>query len=668
MNIPVVTLNTGTETLPTLYQQFIHKSRYARWNDVAARRETWFETVLRYCNFFHKHLLENFDVDIGSFHNPKSMFYKVFYSIYNLEVMPSMRCLMTAGLALELENMCGFNCTYRAITDTRAFAEIMYILMCGCGVGFSVERQYIAHLPIVPKKLKPSDEVIVVEDNRLGWADAFNVFIHRLYEGYIPQWNTDKVRKKGTRLKTMGGFASGPEPLIELFKFTIKTFQNAVGRRLNSLECHDLTCKIGDVVVMGGVRRSALISLSNPSDMRMRHAKMGDWPRTAPWRALANNSAAYTEKPTPGAFMAEWLALYDSKSGERGIVNRLALIAKAEKLGRRIYWDDLSSTPEDLIEFGVNPCAEIILRSCQTCNLSEIVARPDDDIKTLVHKAAMASILGTWQSTLTKFNFVNDEWRQNCEEERLLGVSITGIMDNPILANREHELFNKTLTDMHHVVRRINDGWAEKLKIAPSAATTCVKPSGTVSQLVNSSSGIHSRYAPHYIRRAILDNSNPICEFLKGEGLPHEPHASPDKANLQTVFAFPIKSPPSSAPTTKERSAVDQLEHWKAINNAWAEHSVSCTIEIDEHEWPEVGGWIYNNFDQISGLSFLPKTDMIYQQAPYEPISEAEYEKLSATMPKRVDWNKLADFEKDDHTTVGHEFACHGNACELVRQ
>lgn len=664
MNVQVVPFNIK-DSLPTIYQQVIHKSRYARWNDLANRRESWLETVLRYCNFFHKHLKENFDYDIGDPLAAGSLANTVLNAILNLEVMPSMRCLTTAGLALELENMCGFNCTYRAIDTTKAFAEIMYILMCGCGVGFSVERQYIAHLPIVPKKLKPSDEVIVVEDSRLGWAVAFDTFINRLYEGYIPQWNTDKIRKKGTRLKTMGGFASGPEPLVELFKFTIKIFQNAAGRRLNSLECHDLTCKIGDVVVMGGVRRSALISLSNPSDMRMRHAKMGEWYRTSPWRALANNSAAYTERPTTGAFMAEWLALYDSKSGERGIVNREALIRKSRDIGRRVFWDNLEDEPEETIDFGVNPCAEIILRPCQTCNLSEVVARPYDTTASLIRKAKIAALLGTWQATLTNFNFVGPEWRQNCEEERLLGVSITGIMDNPILSNRHHEAFATTLTQMRDAVRRTNEIEAKALNINMAAAMTCVKPSGTVSQLVNSSSGVHSRYAPFYIRRIILNNHDPIGQFLKDQGVPNEPsHQHPE---TNTVFEFPIRSPGDPSHTTRERSAIEQLEHWKAVNDVWAEHSVSCTIEVEEHEWPEVGGWVYKNFDSISGLSFLPKTGAIYRQAPYEPITEEQCAKLEARMPTEINWSELSKYEKTDHTTVGHEFACHGNACELIR-
>lgn len=652
------------EVLPTVYQQVIHKSRYARWNEEAGRRETWYETVARFCNFMKKHLKEKYDYDTGTIDDPNTILGKVFNGIYYLEVMPSMRCLVTAGKALELENMCGFNCTYRAITDTRAFAEIMYILMCSCGVGFSVERQFIGRLPMIPRKLKPSDEVIVVEDSRLGWAEAYDKLIHRLYDGVIPQWNVDKIRPAGARLKTMGGYASGPAPLVELFKFTIDVFKNAQGRRLNSLECHDIVCKIGDVVVSGGVRRSALISLSNPSDMRMRHAKMGGWYNTARWRELANNSAAYTEKPTVGAFMAEWLALYDSKSGERGIVNRQALINKSARIGRRTFWDDFNLEPDDPIDFGVNPCAEIILRSCQTCNLSEIVARPHDTVESLVHKAALASVIGTWQATLTNFNFVGPEWQANCEEERLLGVSVTGIMDSPILSARYSPEFIRAFQDMHNTVRRINEKWAEKLNISAAAAATCVKPSGTVSQLVNSASGVHSRYAPYYIRRITMDNNDPMCQFLKDEGIPFEKHAS--KPDLQTVFLFPIRSPRGDdTPTTKDRSAIDQLEQWKAVNDYWAEHSVSCTIEVAEEEWPEVGGWVYKHFDQISGLSFIPKTGMVYQQPPYEAITEEECRKLEARMPKHLDWEKLSDYEKEDTTRVTQELACTANGCML---
>lgn len=662
--IPIYLNPDDDKSLPTVYQQVIHRSRYARWRDEFQRRESWLETVYRYCDFFHKHLLTNFGYDAGHPFDKNTILGKVFDAIYNLHVMPSMRCLMTAGPALEREHMCGFNCAYRAIDDYRVFAEIMYILMCGTGVGFSVERQYIAHLPLIPRRLKPSDEVIVVEDSREGWATAFYTLLTRLYEGKIPQWNVDLIRPLGSRLKTMGGFASGPGPLVELFKFTIDVFKKATGRRLNSLECHDIACKIGDVVVMGGVRRSALISLSNLSDHRMRSAKSGNWYTTARWRELANNSVMYTERPTVSSFMTEWHALYESKSGERGMVNREALTAKAAQIGRRTHWDDMATDAEDLIEFGVNPCAEIILRSAQTCNLSEIIARPTDTIDFLVRKAALAAVLGTWQSTLTNFNFIGPEWKQNCEEERLLGVSITGIMDCPILSARNSEAFITALEDMRAAVRKINASWAEKLGINGSAAITCVKPSGTVSQLVNSSSGIHSRYAPFYIRRIAMNNEDPICQFLIDQGIPHEEHVSKPKA--MTVFEFPVRSPAGANATTKERTAIDQLEHWKAVNEAWADHSVSCTIEVEEHEWPEVGGWVYNNFDKISGISFLPKSGAVYQQAPYEPITEEQCAALEKRMPTYIDWNRLSLYEQVDNTTVGHEFACTGNSCEYT--
>ena len=657
---------TSMQQLPSILQQVIHKSRYARWNEEAGRRENWYETVARYCNFMKKHIQKHHDRDLGEIHNLDTPLGRGFQAIYNVLVMPSMRCMMTAGPALEAEQLCGFNCTYRAVTDIRAFDEIMYALMCGCGAGFSVERQFIGNLPMVPRKLKPSLEVLVVEDSRAGWANAFRLLIERLYAGNIPSWDVSKVRPAGARLKTMGGYASGPDPLVDLFKFTIHTFQQAVGRRLNSLECHDLICKVGDIVVMGGVRRSALISLSNPSDMRMRHAKMGGWFNTDPWRALANNSACYTERPTTGAFMAEWLALYDSRSGERGIVNREALMAKCKAIGRQIHWDDFAGdSAEDLIDFGVNPCAEIILRSQQTCNLSEVIARHGDSRQTLALKAEAATMLGSWQATLSEYGYVGPQWRENAHEERLLGVSTTGIMDHSVLGNRKHEEFQDTFRVMREVVKLTNEKWAEYLGINKAAASTCVKPSGTVSQLVNSSSGVHSRYAPMYIRRIIMDNHDPMCEFLKDMGVPSEPRIKYE--NVNTVFCFPVRSPAGATGTVVQRSAIEQLEHWKAVNDAWADHSVSCTIEVDDHEWPAVSGWVFDHFDEISGVSFLPKSGSGYQQMPYEPCDENTLNALEARMPAHVDWAKLKDYEKTDNTKINQEYACTGNSCEIVK-
>lgn len=652
--------------LPTLFQQVIHKSRYARWNEEAGRREDWPETVARYCNFFHKHIQNKFDCDLGTIDNIDTPLGRAYDAIRNLYSMPSMRCMMTAGPALEFEPLCGFNCLYLAVDNVRAFDEAMYALMCGCGVGFSVERQFIAKLPMIPKRLKPSSEVIVVEDSRAGWATAFRTLIDRLYAGNIPQWNVDKVRPAGARLKTMGGYASGPGPLVELFKFTIDIFQQAKGDRLNSLQCHDIVCKIGDIVVMGGVRRSALISLSNPSDMRMRHAKTGNWFNTTPWRALANNSACYTERPTTGNHMAEWLALYDSKSGERGIVNREALIAKCKKIGRRIYWDDFAGyEAEDSIDYGVNPCSEIVLRSQQTCNLSEVVARAGDTPETLIHKAGAAAMLGTWQATLSDYGYVGPNWQKNAEEERLLGVSATGIMDSPYLGNRHHSKFANIFAGMHKAARETNEAWAKRFGIAPAAAITCVKPSGTVSQLVNSSSGVHDRFAPMYIRRIIMDNHDPMCLFLQDAGIPNEPSAY--NPNTNTVFSFPIRSPNNDHSSEEQRrSAIEQLEHWRAVNNAWADHSVSCTIEVDENEWPQVGGWVWEHFDEISGVSFIPKSGSVYRQMPYERVGEAEIARLEAEMPVTIDWSQLKTYERSDTTTNGHTLACSANGCETI--
>lgn len=654
----------SVSSLPTIYQQVIHKSRYARWNDERRRRETWEETVARYVNFFTIHLREKFDCNIGSMNDPETPAGVAYHTIRTLGAMPSMRALMTAGPALDREHMCGFNCCYRAIDSATAFAELMYILMCGSGVGFSVERQFVGQLPMIPKKLKASQQVINVPDSRTGWAESFAKLLSALYAGTIPSWNTDRVRPAGARLKTMGGYASGPRPLIELFEFTVALFKSAAGDRLNSMQCHDLCCKIGDIVVMGGVRRSALISLSNPSDSRMRTAKSGQWWTITPWRALANNSAIYTERPSVGVFMQEWMALYESKSGERGIVNRKALLKKCSDIARRTHWDDFMESgnpdfgltdPEDSIEFGVNPCSEIILRSQQTCNLSEIIARPTDTIDELRTKANCAAMLGTWQATLDNYSFVGPDWRKNAAEERLLGVSCTGIMDHPYLANRMCAEFGQAWLGMHDAAWTTNHAWASRLNINRAAAITCVKPSGTVSQLTNTAEGIHSRFAPMYIRRIIMDNHDPMHQFLIDQGIPMEDSIT--KPGLQSVFLFPIRAP-EGAKTTKHRTALQQLEHWSAVNRHWADHSVSCTIQVEEHEWPEVGAWVWNNFDSISGLSFLPKNDSVYQQAPYTACDEDTLRTLEARMPESINWDQLSIYEQSDSTKVGHELAC----------
>lgn len=641
--------------LPTDFQTYIHLGHYARWRDDVQRREFWPETVQRYFDFFVPFLHEqhNLQIDFGEVEWLK-------HGIETLKTMPSMRCLMTAGPALSRDHTAGFNCSYLPIDNVRAFDEMIFILMCGCGLGFSVERQFISKLPTVPETFEKSTTVIQVRDSKRGWAEAYRELIAMLYAGRVPQWDITRVRAAGARLKTMGGRASGPAPLVDLFEFTIRIFENAKGRKLTSIECHDIACKIGDCVVMGGVRRSALISLSNLSDLRMRDAKSGNWYETAPHRMLANNSVAYTERPEVGQWMAEWLSLYNSKSGERGVFNREAAIKKALSIGRRIHWDE---DKEHLIEFGLNPCGEIILRPQQFCNLTEPVARAEDTIEDLAEKVQMGTIFGTWQSCLTKFRYLRKQWQKNTEEERLLGVSITGIMDSPLLNGRKgrHQT-EEAFEYLKAVAVKTNQEWAARLGINPSAAITCVKPSGTVSQLVGSPAGIHSRYAHQYIRRVRIDTKDPLFRFMKDLGFPNEPDVM--KPDHMAVFSFPVRAPEKSI-TRNDRMAVQELEHWKLVRDHWCHHNPSVTINVREKEWPGVGSWVWDNFDSAAGMAFLPHSDHIYKQAPYEEVSEADLSRLEAAMPKDVDWSKLADYEKDDNTTGSQELACVGGACEI---
>lgn len=636
-----------TGKLPSLYQDFIHLSRYARWLDDAKKRESWEDTVGRYIDYMCDTQCR------GKI--PKEQREELRKAILSLEVMPSMRCMMTAGKALEIDNVAGFNCSYVSIDDISSFSEILYILMCGTGTGFSIERQFIASLPVIADKLRPSRTIIKVEDSRLGWADAYRELISMLYQGRIPEWDVSEVRPAGSRLKTFGGRASGPEPLVDLFRFTIETFTEAAGRRLNSMECHDICCKIGEVVVAGGVRRSALISLSNPSDDRMRYAKSGNWADVTPWRQMSNNSACYTEKPGMDVFMREWLALYESKSGERGIFNREAAKKLAAKYGRR----------DPNHEFGCNPCSEIVLRSNQFCNLSEVIVRPGDGLKELKRKVELATLLGTMQATLTNFRYLRPSWKKNTEEEALLGVSLTGIMDNELTSGRQGKKELKELLEAlrEHAVK-VNKEWAVKLGINPSVAITCVKPSGTVSQLVDCASGIHARFAKYFVRRVRADKKDPMAKMMKQMGFPCEDDLY--KPEHQWVFAFPMKSP-VGAITTGEMGAIDQLELWKMYQQHWCEHKPSCTIYIRENEWMEVGAWVYRNFDVVSGISFLPYSAHGYKQPPYQECTEAEYNKMLETMPKSVEWSKLKDFEADDSAVNHKEYACTGNGgCELV--
>jgi ribonucleoside-triphosphate reductase (thioredoxin) len=623
------------------YQQFIHTSRYARWLPDEQRRETWIETVDRY--------LDNIVLPVvGEVPDELRM------AIINQDVMPSMRSMMTAGPAAARDNTCMYNCAYLPVDQPSSFAEALFVLLCGTGQGFSVERQEIAKLPTVPKLVK-GDYTVVVADSKEGWATSYNTLINLLYKGIIPKWDVSAVRPAGTPLKTFGGRASGPGPLVDLFKFTVETFKAAEGRKLNSLECHDILCMVGVSVVVGGVRRSAMISLSNLSDDRMRTAKSGDWWKTDSIRGLANNSAAYTEKPGTEAFMKEWLSLVESKSGERGIFNRDAAVAKVLENNRRL--------PD--YQFGTNPCGEIILRPRQFCNLTEVVVRVTDDVNSLATKCYWAAYLGTIQSTYTHFPFLsklNSDWEDNCNEERLLGVSLTGITDNPLMTNANAGL-DKTLDFLKAIVVACNKGMSKRLGVPQSTATTCVKPSGTVSQLVDSSSGIHTRHSEYYIRTVRADNMDPMTEFMKAKGFPNEPlEDAPDKT---TVFSFPTRAPDKCL-TRDSLDAVAQLELWKAYQVNWCEHSVSCTITVREYEWLAVAAWVYNNWSIVSGLSFLPHSDHVYRQAPYQEITLMEYAHAAQKMPKGVDWSELALFEQEDHTKSSQMFACRGDSCEIV--
>jgi ribonucleoside-diphosphate reductase alpha chain len=621
----------------TPYQQYISISRYARYLPEKTRRETWKETVGRYCNFF---------ADRSSLFPTE----EAFSAISNLEVMPSMRALMTAGKALARDNVAGFNCSYIAVDDVRAFDEALYVLLNGTGLGFSVERQFICHLPEVAEVFFESDSVIKVRDSKIGWATAFRELIGMLYGGKIPKWDMSAVRPAGAPLKTFGGRASGPAPLADLFNFTVKVFKKAAGRRLNSVECHDLLCKIAEVVVVGGVRRAALISLSNLSDDRMRHAKTGQWWIDESQRALSNNSAAYTEKPSISQFMTEWLSLYESKSGERGIMNRVAAKRKVKTLGDRRKSD---------YDFGINPCGEILLRPQEFCNLTEVVVRENDTLEDLKRKVEMATILGTFQSAVTDFRYLRSIWKRNVDEERLLGVSLTGVMDHPLLSLVSDETKRWLIELRQHAVV-VNKEWAAKLGINPSAAITTCKPSGTVSQLVDSSSGIHPRMSRFYIRTVRNDKKDPISDFLIQQGVPHETDLTSDST---WVFSFPIKSP-SNARIASDMTALDQLEHYMMYNEHWAEHSPSITVYVREHEWLDVAAWVYKNFDAINGMSFLPYSDSVYKQAPYQPITEEEYNELMKTFPD-FDFGDYNVNEYEDNTVASQTLACSSGGCEI---
>lgn len=637
------------------YSGFIALSRYARWLPEESRRETWSETVGRYVQYF--------DERVGGLGKYAE---EIYNAIYNLDVMPSMRALMTAGDALDRDNVAGFNCSYLAINRQRAFDELMYILMCGTGVGFSCERQEIQQLPTVAEEFYESETTIVVPDSKIGWASSFRELISLLYAGKVPKWDLSKVRPAGASLKTFGGRASGPEPLDDLFRYSVNIFRNAAGRKLTSLEVHGMVCKIAEIVVVGGVRRSALISLSNLSDDRMRHAKSGQWWVDSPEFALANNSACYTEKPDIETFMREWLSLVESKSGERGIFNREASQKQALRNGRR----------DGEYSFGTNPCSEIILRDRQFCNLSEVVVRHGDSFDDLKQKVRIATILGSLQATLTDFRYLSKAWKINTEEEALLGVSLTGIMDHPVLSGQEAmkdngegsgEFMKQELKDwldeLKNVAIETNLEWSEKLGIKQSTAITCVKPSGTVSQLVDSASGIHPRYSPYYIRTVRADKKDPLAKFMKDRGFPVEDDVM--KPDSTYVFSFPMKAP-EDAVFRDDRNAIEQLEHWLTYQRHWCEHKPSVTIYVKDNEWMDVGAWVYRHFDEMSGVSFLPHSDHTYRQAPYQEITEAEYNDWVKRMPTDVNWEDLGLYEFEDRTTSSQTMACTGGLCEVV--
>ena len=630
-----------SNALPTDYQNFIATSRYARWLDDESRRETWSETVTRYVDYMSE--------KVGIDENTSN---EIWAAIHNLDVMPSMRALMTAGAALDRDNTAGYNCSYLPVDDIKSFDEAMYILLCGTGVGFSVERQYVDKLPEVPEALVDSQTTIVVRDSKEGWARAFRMLIALLYAGEIPTYDVSMIRPAGARLKTFGGRASGPAPLVDLFKFTINMFKEAKGRKLSSYDCHSIMCKVGEIVVVGGVRRSAMISLSNLSDIRMRHAKTGQWWETAPHMALSNNSVVYTDKPDSETFLREWTSLVESKSGERGIFNRVSAKKQAMKNERR----------DPNYDFGTNPCSEIILRPHQFCNLTEVVIKDGDKDDDIEKKIRIATILGTAQATLTDFPYLRKIWRTNTEEERLLGVSLTGIMDN-IHTNCNLVDMDKRLSRYKKVAIDTNKEFAKKFGIQESTAITCVKPSGTVSQLCDSASGIHARHSKYYIRTVRGDNKDPLTKFMIDQGVPSEPCVM--KPDTTTVFSFPMKSPKGSR-IRDELSAIDQLNIWLIYQEHWCEHKPSITVTVKEDEWLDVGAFVFKHFDKMSGVSFLPHSDHVYQQAPYQECTKDEYNDMLSRMNSRINWNKLRDYEKGDTTSGSQTMACSGDSCEVV--
>jgi ribonucleoside-diphosphate reductase alpha chain len=639
-----------SKTIANPYENFIALSRYARWISEDNRRETWGETVDRYFSFMLNHLKENYNYIPN-----EKLVAELKNGVFERNVMPSMRSVMTSGAALERDNVAGYNCAFLPVDSQRSFDETMYILMCGTGVGFSVEYKYINKLPAVPESLEKSTTIITVEDSKQGWAKAYRELLALLWSGQIPAIDVSKVRPAGARLKTMGGRSSGPQPLINLFDFTIAKFKNATGRNLKPIECHDIMCKIGEVVVVGGVRRSAMISLSNINDIEMAQAKSGNWWEASPQRALSNNSVAYSRKPDMEQFIAEWKSLYDSKSGERGIYNVAAAQAQAAKYGRR--------DPD--IHYGTNPCSEIILRPYQFCNLSEVVLRENDTKKDIERKVELATILGTWQSTLTDFKYIRKIWKDNTEEERLLGVSLTGQFGHKFMSGKEDLVsLEAFLMSLRESARAKNKDEAGKIGIPESAAITCVKPSGTVSQLVGVSSGMHAWHSPYYIRTVRGSKGDPISTFLKEVGIPVEDDVM--KPNDTYVFSFPVKAP-EGAIVRNDLTAIEHLNIWLVYQRAWCEHKPSITVSVKEDEWMEVGAWVYKHFDEVSGISFLPHSDHSYKQAPYQEVTKEEYDLLVSKMPKEIRWEDLSFYETEDGTSTNATLACSSDGnCELV--
>jgi ribonucleoside-triphosphate reductase (thioredoxin) len=629
----------------TPYQTYIAKSRYSRYLDDKGRREHWSETTARYFDFMESHLRDKHNYTLTP-----EMRSRLEGAVLNLDVMPSMRSIMTAGDALERQNVAGYNCSYLPIDDPKAFDEAMYILLCGTGVGFSVEQKYVNRLPEIPEKLYESNTVVHVKDSKEGWAKALRQVLALLWAGEVPKWDVSAVRPAGTRLKTFGGRASGPEPLVELFKYVVAKFKTAQGRKLFSIEAHDILCKIGEVVVVGGVRRSAMISLSDLGDDRMAKAKAGAWWDGNGQRALANNSAVYDVKPDVGQFMREWSNIYESHSGERGIFNRYASEIQASKNGRRVLGK----------EWGTNPCSEIILRPYQFCNLSSVIVRADDTVESLKEKVAVATILGTFQSTLTNFPYLRKVWQTNTEDERLLGVSMTGILDNTLLNNAYDEGLPARLEELKNVAVDTNKHLAAELGINASAAITCVKPEGTVSQLTGTASGIHPQHSAYFIRRVRSDAKDPLTSFLKDSGFPWEPCVM--KPESTVIFSFPMKTP-QGARLREDLSALEHLDLWLTFQRHWCEHKPSVTISVNENEWPKVGAWTWENFDEITGVSYLPMDGGTYRQAPYESIDEVQYDSLASQMPSTIDWDQMK--EVTDNVEGAQTLSCTAGGCEI---